>query len=262
MRRPLLDRLLCSAVAGALLAPASAASVTIRVFTPGSLEAQQHPPVYSTTFDRLANDGEITIGTPTALPAAGSLVTTQGESLAITDYDLSDSGFVFGFAHTRGAAGETQAASGVDLFFSVDVETGYAFSGSYAAADPAGRFANLYVHLLDDSTLDVLFLNSQDNSNTSNTPDPSFVLGSLEPDGGGQLEGSLTGTLLPGRWYQLLIGASIDDYFDEGPAATGSGTVSLQFAPVPEPATAALVTGGVLVLAVSHRRQQKRSRPT
>jgi hypothetical protein len=253
MRRSLLAPVTLLVLAGSLAA-SSAAGVTIRVFQPGSLEAQLHPPIRSSTYDRLAlegvGEGESTLATPTSVPAAGSVVALQGETSSVTDYELSDSGFVFDFAHARGGVSETQAASEVDIFFSVDVETSYGFSGSYSALDPAGNDVSFAVEFLDDSTLEVLFLNSQVNSGM---PDPSFLLGSLEPDGGGQLEGSLTGSLLPGRWYQLRIGASIADYFNDGPAATASGTVTLQLAPIPEPASAVLLAAGVLALAVSRR---------
>jgi len=150
-----------------------------------------------------------------------------------------------------------QAASQVDIFFSVDAEVGYAFNGSYSAVDPAGRDTTLFVALSDDALGTALFHNFQ---SSDHTPNASFLVGLQEGDGHRELEGSITGTLLPGHLYSLSIGSSIDDYFNDGPAAAASGTVSLQFVPVPEPGTASLLTGGMLSLAAAHRRRASLSR--
>ena len=262
MRQSLLALLVFPPVfVGSFASPAAAVGVTIKVFQPGSLDATLHPPISSGVYDRLALDGvgdwDSSIATPTSLPATGSVPATYGETSSITGYDLSDSSFNFSFDHVRGAASETQAASQVDIYFSVDAEVGYAFSGSYGAVDPAGRDTALFVDLWDEALGATLFSNFQ---SSDHTPNASFLVGLQEGDSHRELEGSITGTLLPGHLYSLTLGTSIADYFNDGPAATASGTVSLQFVPIPEPGTALLVTAGMLGLAAAHGRRASLSR--
>jgi hypothetical protein len=181
----------------------------------------------------------------------GAVTDTRGATSADTSYSLSSTAFVFDIEHARGPEPLSWAVTGLNLYFRPESDVGYVFSGWYAADDPDGRITRLYVGLKDSETGAIVFENYQD---SIATPDEAFLLGLEGGDNDNILAGSLTGTLVGGRTYQLNLAISLrqaSSVVDPLSPATASGQVALTF--IPEPGTGALVALGLLGLEVRRR---------
>ena len=87
------------------------------------------------------------------------------------------------------------------------------------------------------------------------TPNEFFTLGLTGGDANNTLTGSLTGTLIAGREYQLFFDAFTQSQPTAGGSATASGFFRLTF--VPEPSTLLLATIGLLGLGWYGWRRRK-----
>jgi hypothetical protein len=129
---------------------------------------------------------------------------------------ITRDGFLFAYGDSRGS-----------IYFRVGAEAHYVLAGAYTATDYDGRTITLDVSLKDLTADTVLFENQQI---SRVTPHESFTLGMEGGDSGDSLEGSLTGTLLPGEDYILTYEYRIDTRIDPTAlAATASGFLSLTF---------------------------------
>jgi len=120
--------------------------------------------------------------------------------------------------------------------FSVDVPTAYAISGVYGMT--GGGTISLSADLYDVTDDTYLFSNGQLSEISIAAPNCTFTLGGMAGDDS-YLEGTLTGTLQPGREYQFSYKAFILNSPEDSGPANGSGRVTLALTAVPEPSTMA-----------------------
>jgi hypothetical protein len=193
---------------------------------------------------------------PFPFPFSDSHTAFDGAASASSTYQLSEAGFEITFEHTRAgnnsASGEAQSYG--QIFFSVDADAFYDFSGAYTAIDPEGRHVILGASLYDMTLGGVqIFESWQDTYGT--TPNENFILGETGGDSN-DLSGSPSGPLIAGHEYRVYYGALIADRpLPAVQTATASGFV--RFAIVPEPGTAGLLLAGLIALA-SHARVARR----
>lgn len=188
----------------------------------------------------------------------GFVTDSRGPNAAYTGYSLSNDAFRFELEHTRGTASSSWARTGLNLLFRPDADVDYVLAGGYATVDPDGGKTSFYVALRDYESGTLLFENFQE---SASTPDEAFALGLEEGDKANLRSGSIAGSLLAGRTYQL----NLQSYINSGPGpeeapsqASATGDVSLQF--VPEPSAAALLGLGLFALTVRARRLRTPSR--
>lgn len=231
--------------------PAAAVTVTLN---PGSNTTSLLSQAYA--------DGGIIqqkFSNPTTLPVSTSDTATAGGSSVTTTYGLSNAALDITFSHAReGVVSGSQASAFSDgsIYFSVDAAVDYELAGSYTAVDPLGRRVFLEVTLRDVTNATNLFYNKQE---SYSTVDESFTLGGAGGDLDNQSTGSLTGTLLPGNEYLFDYSVLIQAYPQPaGDAATATGNVTLTL--VPEPSTALLFSGGLLLLGTCRRGGSARGR--
>lgn len=182
---------------------------------------------------------------PTSLPTSATLSASTDGSSAVTSYSLSSSGFMITFGHSIGPAFFAHGESLGRLNFSVDSNVSYALDGGYEVVDPDGRWVYFQVSLFDHTAHASLFDNIQE---SFATPHETFALGLEGGDSRNRVEGSLTGTLLPGRTYEFSWMVALYNYPEESTSpASATGSASLAF--VPEPAPGLLLTASLLGLA-------------
>lgn len=157
-------------------------------------------------------------------------------------------------------------ANSFSTIFQVTTDSTYDLSGFYQVFDlpdsngattPGIVFLDMQFTFVD-STLGYgeLFMNVQESHGTLNQ---NFVLGQQDGDNANYLHGSLTGLLVPGRWYQWYWQIySYAGYGDDGGTnVTGDMTLKIQAAaPVPEPASGCLFAVGAAGLVFLHRRRR------
>lgn len=177
---------------------------------------------------------------PSSFPESGTTPgATQGDSAASMDYSLSDAGFQIAFDQTVAIPVGSGSQGTAFVHFSVDENTLYEISGSYALSDSEGRGLYFRTSLYDITAAPVTLFDSRQYSN--HTPDESFTVGLLEGDTTNVLSGSATGILLAGHVYRFYADAALESYPDVPRTTTASGTGSLVLALVPEPPLAALL---------------------
>lgn len=228
----------------------SASAYTVSLTQPGYVDVE--------IADGLGG-GHFENGPVPAFPYQDTISITDGTGSLISGFDLSDSGFTMTFDYARGAG--FAGVTGGEFYFSVDENIRYTATGSLSAADPVGRVLELTVYLADVTYPAGLFLLK--NRQTSDaTPNESFTLGQAGGDYRNTNEGSLTGTLLAGVEYGLII--EFEAFYDhqyplpeppEYSDATFSGNVSLSFSAIPEPTTASLLALGLVGIAAVRRRR-------
>ena len=76
---------------------------------------------------------------PSTLPFVDSHGLTSGDNSVTANYNLSDDSFDITFAHAIGSTFNDLAQRSVNIFFSINVNCGYALSGMYTAIDSEGR---------------------------------------------------------------------------------------------------------------------------
>jgi len=169
---------------------------------------------------------------PSVLPAKMNDRVLDGSSSSSTSFKLGTGGFDFAFVHTRGARPDSIARFRKEIYFTVGTPRLYTLEGDYVASDPDG----LQIHFgsaLTDVTGDaiVLFEGVQESRASRNE---SFTLGMTGGDHINLVQGSLTGTLQPGRTYLYRSDAFIRAFPGEASGtASANGTLRMTLAPVP-----------------------------
>ena len=127
----------------------------------------------------------------------------------------------------------------------------YEFSGEFTS--PEG-YTQLSVHLYDNNTSAYLFFAEQVSYVESPT---AYALGTVTVPGQDIVTGNLTGFLLPGHNYDLMVDY-VSASFDVGvpPDSIGSAHVTLTL--VPEPSSIALALLGLVGLLACSRRRRAR----
>lgn len=220
--------------------------------------------IVSGSMETSANNTVGVPPTPDIVTASNPLSTTvetnDGAATNSTTYNFNNSGFRISVDHARPATANSQVDSSWSgpIVFTLDQDEDYSISGTYGQSG-LGRLI-FYMELTDVTGVPVNVFRNQQRSITldSNT----FTLGELEGQesaGGNFLEGSLTGTLLAGRTYQLAYQFVLQRWAANS-AASADGFFELQIgdAPVlgvPEPSTAMLALLGVFGVGLIRRRK-------
>ncbi len=192
--------------------------------------------------------------TPDAFPYVGTTSVTHGGSSATTTFDFSNAGLFLTFEHQRPAIALSGGQSYGWFDFVVDEPVAYAAHGAYAALDPDGRRVLLDISLRDTTSHWDKF---RFDWMRESTVDANVEFG-VDPHGRDPSDDEeFMGQLLPGRLYQFGFNAFLHSgtsSLDPEHSASGSGSVSLVFTPVPEPGTGLLVALGVVAMGCRRRR--------
>ena len=172
--------------------------------------------------------------TSIASPTSADLYPSVSDGFARTEMSRSPTALDVILTHQRPSSlySFTQS-SGWDTF-TVDVPSSYAISGTYSMSG-AGTIS-LAAYLYDSTADQYLFDNGQQSVKTAASPNQLFTLGSIAGDDS-YLDGSLTGSLVPGREYQFYYNAFIQNSPDDSGSASASGHISINVSAVPEPST-------------------------
>jgi hypothetical protein len=184
---------------------------------------------------------------PQLLPSSGAVTATDGLAQTTTEYDLSNIAFGFEFEQAITGLSGSSGSSSAELYFMVDEDVEYEFSGSYTVASSDGRFVYLHAILFDWELVDTDGYLFESWQRSLATPNESFTLGMSGGDESNRSIGSLTGTLNPGRHYGLLVTAYVSSRaLDPTTPATASGGVLFSIGQVPE--VPSLAPAGMVLL--------------
>jgi hypothetical protein len=211
--------------------------------------------VAASADDAVGFDAENSIAPAGALPTTGEVSAIDGATTTSVAFDLSNPRFGIVLEFERDATANASTYGSAYILFTSDSPVDYVLSGTFSTDDPDGRRVNFAAGLYDLTATSGGFGTTLFYADyfSSQTPSETFTLG--QP--GGDLsyygaQGSLTGTLIAGHQYQLVVNGGIATGALAGSyPATASGTVALNF--VPEPASGLLVLAGLLGLAVQRR---------
>ncbi len=151
---------------------------------------------------------------------------------SVAAWDVSPSALELAVDQRTGTEGPLPVCLANGTFvFTVDSPQTYTLSGHYAygpAVEGTGAFGlgDAIVDLQDATTGEYLFRNSLTGPASTST---TFVLGEHTGDPNDALEGSLVGTLVPGRVYHLFFWVQTVN-FQGGPAVAGEAVVRLDVA--------------------------------
>ena len=189
---------------------------------------------------------------PVALPYSYTSASSDWTVTSESVYSFSGAGFNITFDHSRAIALNNYAQSDGSIYFNVDENVDYHALGSYSVLDSDGRRVYLYTYLEDMTAVSFSFRSLQE---SRSTPNESFSLGHNGGDLGNINFGSLSGTLIAGHDYRFGYYAFIQaNPTASTTGATATGSISLSFAPVPEPSTALLLAIGLSGIALRNRR--------
>ncbi|MDA0832953.1 MAG: PEP-CTERM sorting domain-containing protein [Planctomycetota bacterium] len=195
------------------------------------------------------------------LPMDTTSVQTDGLASNSSTFEFSNFGFKLTVVHSRPNlvnSNQAQTSFVVPTRFTLDQDEDYSISGVYSQTGNGRLLFNF--ELTDVSPGGgVVFRNQQMSYNTAGE---SFTLGLLEGDATTPekfLQGSLTGTLIAGRVYELKFNLLVQRW-TAASAATANGFFNLQIgdAPdlgVPEPSTAGLALLGLIGAGMFYRRR-------
>lgn len=175
---------------------------------------------------------------------AGATVTTTIRDWQVAPDDTTTLGFAFD--HVRnGTFGSYTDAVGSRFSFIMRENAWFSLEGFFALY--GGERILFDAELLNVTTGDVLFSNTQDSENTR---DQRFVLGQQDGDLANALNGSLSGALLVGHEYALSYRALLNTRVEDA-GATGEGGVwlTVRTTPVSAPSTLLLVLLGAVCIA-------------
>jgi hypothetical protein len=215
-----------------------------------------NPHPYTSTANSAAMDGSTYTATglrPNTTPWVVNDSIVNGGSSSYTEFNVSNAGFNITFDHTRAATTGAEAGSNSDLYFTVDDDVDFQFSGAYAASDADGGTLRLEARLVDRTIVTALDWLYRSYQVSHSTPNESFILGLQGGDEANVLFGSPTGTLIAGHEYHFYFTTYINAAnITPTEPATASGFVNLAF--VPEPSTASLLALGLVGIAAVRRR--------
>lgn len=133
-------------------------------------------------------------------PASGALTDNDFGSFGHSTYSLSNRSFDFSFNEGVGATAGSLARTFIVINFSVDEVVDYVISGIYDGVNLSNGGLDLNA-VLTQGPANVLFANSQA---TRGAPEASLRLGELGGNFSNNLEGALTGALMPGEIFSWL----------------------------------------------------------
>jgi hypothetical protein len=210
----------------------SLARLALALFLPAALPAFTASAAVTLTGPNLVEadvsnflDSQTKSDAPTALPYLNTVTALADDDSSSTTANLSNSAFIFSFNQI---ASFSKVSGKGDLFFTVSTDTQYNLTGQFGA-DDATFGLNLSATLLDTSNPESPLYHSAQSGNYNSAK--SLTLGGADGSSSNELSGSPTGTLLAGKTYEFLVNAGLEAPTDP----TGTGTVTLAFAPVTGP---------------------------
>lgn len=207
-----------------------------------------------TAFDGVETSDESGLNPGVVLPYFATATAFDSGSSVVTEYDLSNDGFLITMDHIRtGISGGASQSSG-EVRFGVDQDTAYSASGSYSAFDTDGHNIRLTVHLRDYTLLPSPYFLFQSHQQSLSTPNESFILGETDGDFTNGMNGDLTGTLIAGHSYGFIYNLYIRSSSPISSTVSATGFIDLSFSAIPEPSTGLLLTLGLLGLGVHRHR--------
>jgi hypothetical protein len=173
--------------------------------------------------DQVVNSGTlISTHSISSLPESGSVERDAGEAHTQLGFQMSQSGFEFGFEGNSGGnpyGGDGGISGAILVRFTVDSSTSYTFSGDSTGDPGAGGllYASFGASLLDTTNSISLFDSTQ-----VSQYDAYYIESDGSPGGNNinSVTGSLTGTLQTGIIYELSGSSSHAAYHT--PADTGA----------------------------------------
>lgn len=238
-RRARFGRWMAALIANlALVSAAGAASITIDPSFGG---------VESYAYDGLGGNMR-TVESIASLPSSGSPFAVDGGASSLTQYTLTQSGFSFSMDQVGVANTDATAQTNVTLYIVPDADIDYAITGSYGLTSGDAPIVDLSFSIRVGSSANFVYRGVHSSRGIAGE---THTLGQSSGNIWDIEEGSLTGTLLAGQEYRVVLQSRILSNQTSPGAATGSGYVTLAF--VPEPSTALLVGLGLIGLA-SYRR--------
>jgi hypothetical protein len=167
----------------------------------------------------------------TSIPSSHLLDLTRGEQYSRTQIDFTGSGNQVTLLNTfsqrqGGAISDTSWAMLDALFFSVDANASYSLSGGYSVSDNSLTASRvIFRSYIQDATSGLYVAGSDQVS--YNTLNESFILGGSGGDFDNNNFGSLTGTLVAGRFYKFSFLAMNQAFPAANGGATSTGFVRL-----------------------------------
>jgi hypothetical protein len=183
--------------------------------------------------------------TLSTLPVSTTTEAAMDGDTATSNWTMSNAGLAVDLLHVASGLDNSLASTRAELFFTVDADVAYSFSGDYSMVG-AARSMQLRAWLWDmDAGVDIY----NESHWSIATNGESFALGTPGGDLFDTLTGSQQGTLLAGVRYRLILDAFLSGAATGQASAVGDISMTL----VPEPGTGLLIALG-LCLAVAGRR--------